>query len=64
MGSGMGSQASMLLTDAASGSSVVDWTDGTRHVAVTEAVRRPDVATVQATPASTSALTCALGFPL
>ena len=46
MGSGMGSQASMLLTDAASGSSVLDWTDGTRHVAVTEAVRRPIVETV------------------
>ena len=46
MGSGMGSQASMPLTEAESGSSVLDWTDGTRHVAVTEAVRRPIVATV------------------
>ena len=46
MGSGMGSQTSMPLTEAASGSSVLDWTDGTRHVAVTEAVRRPIVATV------------------
>ena len=46
MGSGMGSQASMPLTEAESGSSVLDWTDGTRHVAVTEAVRRQIVATV------------------
>ena len=29
-----------------SGSSVLDWTNGTRHVAVTEAVRRPIVVTV------------------
>ena len=27
----MGSQASMLLTEAESGSSALEWTDGTRH---------------------------------
>ena len=54
----------MLLTEAVSGSSVQEMIDGTRHGAVTEAVRRPGVATVRATPALTSALTCALGFPL
>ena len=64
MDSGMGSQASMPLTGAVPGSSALEEIDGTHHAAVTEAVRGPDVATVRATPAPTSALTCALGFPL
>ena len=46
------------------GSSVLERTDWTCHAVMTEAVRGPVVATVRATPAPTSALTCALGFPL
>ena len=64
MGSGMGSQASMPLTEAESRSSALEWTDGTCHDTMTEAVRGTIVATVKATPASMSALTCALGSPL
>ena len=54
----------MLLTEAVPRSSAREWIDGTRHAAVMEAVRRPGVVTVRATPALMSALTSALGFLL